>query len=196
MIRSRRYVKLVIERKTAAGLMAVALLGVLASPLVSQQLSMTATYPIPAGVYNQIVTTGNSGATPANTTLNRNAGNTILVPPTNVSGQVGIGTASPGANYKLDVAGKVHASGDICSDQKGGACLNGVGGLGGFGGFYEISGDWSCYNPNPYTGRCTCPTGFTSFMINDFILTCAPNTFYYKPPPGGYCGVVMYQCVR
>lgn len=93
----RRCVKIVIGRKAALGLLAVALFGVLAATLSSQQLSMTATYPIPAGVYNQIVTTGDSGTTPADTILNSKAGNTILVPPTNASGRVGIGTATPGA---------------------------------------------------------------------------------------------------
>lgn len=104
MNRKRGYVKLVIDRKAALLLVAVMFLIGAAGILSSQQLSMTATYPIPAGVYNQIVTTGNSGVTAANTTLNRNAGNTILVPnDTNATGKVGIGTTSPG--FLLDIAG-------------------------------------------------------------------------------------------
>lgn len=103
MNRERRYVKLVVDRKTAQLLLAVLVMIGAAGILSSQQLSMTATYPIPAGVYNQIVTTGNSGGAPADTTLNRNAGNAILVPPTNAGGKVGIGTSSP--ENKLDVVG-------------------------------------------------------------------------------------------
>lgn len=109
MNRERRYVKLVIDRKAALLLLAVIVLVGAAGILSSQQLSMTASYPIPAGVYNQIVTTGNSGTTAANTTLNRNAGNTIMVPPTNVGGRVGIGTAAPGA--MLHVAGATQVDG-------------------------------------------------------------------------------------
>ena len=37
-------------------------------------------------------------------------------------GNVGIGTSSP--TKKLDVAGEVHASGDICTDAGGGKCLS------------------------------------------------------------------------
>jgi hypothetical protein len=96
-------IRIVIDRKAALIMLAVAILVGASGVLSSQQLTMTATYPIPAGIYNQIVTTGNSGAVAANTTLNRNSGDTILVPPANASGQVGIGTLVPGG--KLDVEG-------------------------------------------------------------------------------------------
>ena len=72
----------------------------------SQTLTLTTSYPVPSGIYNQLITTGNSGSAPANTTLNRNAGSTILVPPTNTDpngAKVGIGTTNPGR--PLDVAG-------------------------------------------------------------------------------------------
>ena len=74
---------------------------------LAQQLTLTTSYPVPSGIYNQLITTGNSGVVPADTTFNRNAGNTILVPPTNATGGVGIGTASPSPNAKLDVAGVI-----------------------------------------------------------------------------------------
>ncbi|NNN05783.1 MAG: hypothetical protein HKL90_07765 [Elusimicrobia bacterium] len=99
---------IVVDRKACLLLAALVALGAASGVLYSQQLTMTATYPIPAGVYNQIVTTGNSGATPADTTLNRNAGNTILVPPTNASGMVGIGTTIP--VYPLEVTGSIKSS--------------------------------------------------------------------------------------
>ncbi len=74
----------------------------------SETITMSTTYPAPFGVYNQIITTGNGGASPADTTLNKNAGNTILVPPTNAAGKVGVGTTSPG--YALDVAGTINGT--------------------------------------------------------------------------------------
>jgi hypothetical protein len=90
-------------------LLAGTLLGLGARELACESLTFTTTYPAPAGIYNQIITTGNSSSTPADTTFNRNAGNTILVPPGNASGSVGVGTASPKA--KLHVGqGDVYVS--------------------------------------------------------------------------------------
>lgn len=92
-----------IDRKSAillAGVLAVALGGF----AMAETLTLTTSYPVPSGIYNQLITTGNSGLTPADTTLNRSAGNTILAPDaTNAGGRVGIGTTSPGS--KLEVSG-------------------------------------------------------------------------------------------
>jgi hypothetical protein len=92
-----------IDRKV--GLLMLGTLAVLCGGFaLAQQLTLTASYPVPSGIYNQLITTGNSGSGPAaNTILNQKAGNTILVPPTNGSGSVGVGTSSPLA--KLDVDG-------------------------------------------------------------------------------------------
>jgi hypothetical protein len=95
-----------VERKT--GILILATLFVLIGGLaLSEQLTLTTSYPVPSGIYNQLVTTGNSGSVSADTTLNRNAGNTILVPSTNPSGRVGIGTTTPGggANALLTIQG-------------------------------------------------------------------------------------------
>ena len=83
-----------IDRKVGL-LMLAALAVVIGGFALAQQLTLTTSYPVPSGIYNQLMTTGNSGSVPANTTFNLNAGNTILVPPTNAAGNVGIGTVSP-----------------------------------------------------------------------------------------------------
>lgn len=92
-----------IDRRAVKACLALFLLAVPALRLSSETLTLTTTYPAPVGVYNQIITTGNGGTATADTTLARNAGNVVLVPPTNGPGRVGIGVAAPAA--KLDVAG-------------------------------------------------------------------------------------------
>lgn len=100
-----------VDRRAAIVIAAALAIGTLALKLSSESLTVTASYPSPVGIYNQIVTTGNSGAAPTDTTFNRNAGNTILVPPTNASGNVGVGTTSP--TSKLTVAGSIAGSSTI-----------------------------------------------------------------------------------
>ena len=83
-----------------------------------ETITLKTTYPAPFGAYNQIITTGNAGGAPANTVLNRDGGNTILVPPTNAAGNVGVGTSSPAA--KLSVSGAIQV-GTMAGDPAGGA---------------------------------------------------------------------------
>jgi hypothetical protein len=107
--RDRLVIVLSVERKAALlGLAALAVL--LGGAALADQLTLTTSYPVPSGVYNQLITTGNSGTVPADTTLNRSAGNTILVPPSNAAGRVGVKTASP--VEALDVAGGVRVGWD------------------------------------------------------------------------------------
>ena len=73
------------------------------------------------------------------------SGNRFLV---QTGGNVGIGTTDP--NQKLDVAGQIHATGDICTNQGGGVCLSTAG---------ESGGISSCVTRTceitSYTGACT-----------------------------------------
>lgn len=109
-------VQFTIDRRAAALILAVAAVGAFAVRLSSETLTLATTYPAPVGVYNQIVTTGNAGTTPADTTLARSAGSVLLAPPTNADGRVGVGTATPQA--KLDVAGTFRAGG-LAADPAG-----------------------------------------------------------------------------
>jgi len=75
--------------------------------LRAETVDIPTSYPSPSGSYVKLVTTGDSG--PANTTLNSNGGNTILVTPSNPDGKVGIGVTNPAK--KLDVGGDFSATG-------------------------------------------------------------------------------------
>jgi hypothetical protein len=110
-------VRLVVDRRAAKVILAAVAVGTLAMRLSSETLTLTTTYPAPVGVYNQIVTTGNSGTLPADTTLAKNAGNVILAPAGNANGRVGVGTSVPQA--KLDVGGTVRV-GSFPGDPGGG----------------------------------------------------------------------------
>lgn len=105
-----------LERPAAAASLAAALLIGTALPLASEKLVMTATYPAPLGVYNQLITTGNAGAVAADTVLSRNAGNTLIAT-ANQLGKLGVGIAAPQA--RLDVAGDIRARGLVLlSDRR------------------------------------------------------------------------------
>ena len=99
-----------IDRKSLVLVTAFVLVGASAGVLWSETLTIATTYPSPSGIYNFLVTTGNAAATAADTVLNRNAGNTILVPATNAGGKVGVGMTPVN---KLDVAGGIGATGVV-----------------------------------------------------------------------------------
>lgn len=183
----------------AAGVLLVLALG---RRLWSEALTLVTSYPAPSGIYNQIITTGNSGAAPADTTLNRNAGNTILVPPTNAVGKVGIGTTTP--TKKLDVAGDIQATlgrfarsvqvGDepaACNAAKTGA-------LRWHGGAFEGC-DGSTWKTLGGTGSSdvvilsgnnpTCASGF-SMLSKKWVEKTCPATAYAAPK----CGAITIPC--
>lgn len=99
-----------IDRKAILAVGTLVLMVAFGPWLWAETLTLVTTYPAPSGIYNQIVTTGDSGSAPADTTLNRNAGNTMLVPGTNGGGKVGIGMTPVN---KLDVFGTIGATGRI-----------------------------------------------------------------------------------
>lgn len=109
-------IRVEIDRRAAVLLLAAAAIGAFAIRLSSETLTLTTTYPAPVGVYNQVITTGDSGTIPANTVLARGAGNVILVPASNADGRVGVGVSAPLA--KLDVGGTVRPGG-FASDPAG-----------------------------------------------------------------------------
>ena len=194
MKRKTIVVRLVIDRRAAKIVLAAVAVGTLAMRLSSETLTMTTTYPAPVGVYNQLVTTGNSGTVPADTTLARNAGNVILAPATNINGRVGVGTSAPQA--KLDVGGTVRV-GALPGDPGGG--VDGViyynsatktvrlysgswgdlGGSpqGGFCGFVSTPGSGGTSNflcQGSDLSKGACPAGFTLVPLG-VGLTCIKN---------------------
>lgn len=97
-----------IDRKAAIFIAALLLAAAVGPRVWAEVLTLETTYPSPSGIYNYLVTTGNAGTSTQDTVLSRNAGNAILVPPSNAGGRVGIGTSSPSS--KLEVVGTVTAS--------------------------------------------------------------------------------------
>jgi hypothetical protein len=95
-------IRIELSRGQLRSFLALALLCLAAADTASESLTLTTTYPAPFGVYNQIITTGGPSGAASDTTLNRNGGNAVLVPPSNPAGMVGVGTAAP--NAKLEVA--------------------------------------------------------------------------------------------
>jgi len=78
----------------------------------AETVDIPTSYPSPSGSYVKLVTTGDSG--PADTTLNRNDGDTVLVPPSNTDGKVGIGVAVTAK--KLAIGGDIAVSGVMASE--------------------------------------------------------------------------------
>jgi len=73
-----------------------------------------------------VLTTGMLVAGDPAISFHDSAGNDLAI--ITDAGDMGIGTTSPG--QKLDVAGQIHATGDICTDLAGGTCLSTAGGGG------------------------------------------------------------------
>jgi len=73
-----------------------------------------------------------------------------------VNGNIGIGTANPEA--------KLHVVGDTQ--------INGVirGATYGFGGMYAIEDYGACRSANPFTGSCSCPSGFGDMSTGSAVL--------------------------
>jgi len=81
------------------------------------------------------------------------------------SGKVGIGTLTP--TQPLEVAGKIKSSsgGFVFPDgtTQTTAYVAGTGPTYGFGGAWQF---WrSCITPNPYTGGCSCPSGYGTIEV-------------------------------
>ncbi len=98
------------------------------------------------------------------------------------SGNVGIG-ASPAAANKLDVAGKIHATGDVCTDASGGKCLSSSGGDS----FWSKSGD-DIRNTN--SGRVWMQTLSSGYVETNAIVSSVPTgSMYLMMNPGNDFGI-------
>ena len=101
---SNGYVRIEFKRGQFISLLVLLLLCAVSLKLDSETLTMSTSYPSPAGVYQSLITTTQA-------TLARDSGNAFLVPPSNAAGNVGVGTTSPqfpnpkgGASGNLDAA--------------------------------------------------------------------------------------------
>ncbi len=110
----RPFLTITIGKREARVLLAAALVAAVPYLLFSETLTLSTTYPSPAGIYKKLIATGEA-------ILGRDGGNVALVPASNAGGSVVIGGAAPTA--KLSVAGGVSASGSIAT----GAGLSAVG---------------------------------------------------------------------
>jgi len=122
------------------------------SCFAEESITITTYYPSPSGVYNRLQT-NSLGVGDNNNNYNLDSGD---VPTTAgdvwINGSVGIGMTSPA--QKLDVAGQIHATGDICTDLGRGRCLNTTGTP-----LVSIAySGWSLVD----TGWATCPAGYTA----------------------------------
>ena len=119
--------------------------------LGSETLQLVSHFPPPSGVLNRLITDGGSGASPVDTILNKNDGNTLLAP--HAGGRVGIGYTDPVKT--LDVYGDVVVSGTLYSEGVPMAFLGGF--------FAQSASNPTCATPNllPHPGPpCGCPDGF------------------------------------
>ena len=110
----------------------------------------------PGGNLGAPINTSNVGQTKAGGLVLNTGGavNGLLVP----LGRVGIGTSTPA--FKLDVTGKIHATGDVCTDLNGGKCLSSGSGSG-FSSVRVVGQDFGCNNINGKTasGTVSCAAG-------------------------------------
>lgn len=105
-----------------------------------------------------------------------------------VDGNLGVGIEAP--TEKAEIGGNLKVDGTIINNGEtvnGDVVVNGTirGATYGFGGMYSTSSCYGCRSANPFTGKCSCPPGFTSQWLQQF--------------PEGNCGWYtgnMYVCYK
>ena len=141
----------------------------------SEELTITTYYPSPYGSYDELSTNYlNYGTAPSDMPTNGGV--------CTKEGQTAYSTTDKtvylcdGANWKT------------------------IGGSYSFGGIYMQCDSGACRWPNPVTGECNCPAGYTSFRLWDWVTPGNPHNFYtYGGSTGSVdCGqeVSMYQCTK
>lgn len=99
-----------------------------------------------------------------------------------------VGVNAYAASGDLEVGGNASVTGNAVMSSatiSGNAIVNGTirGATYGYGGMYSTSSCFGCRSKNPFTGGCSCPTGFTAQWLQQF--------------PEGGCGWYtgnMYVC--
>ncbi|HBL16005.1 MAG TPA: hypothetical protein DD417_04385 [Elusimicrobia bacterium] len=152
-MRNTRHIRIRIDlnRRQFAAALACALVVSAIGILCAETLTMTTYYPSPVGIYRKLVST-------AQAVFARDAGDAILVPPSNAAGKVGIGTTAPVA--KLDIQGSIAirdgtqgANKFLTSDADGGAS-------------WTEGGGWPGGSYCVMMNGGSCPAGFAASQLN------------------------------
>jgi len=79
------------------------------------------------------------------------------------SGNVGIGTTVPETPAPNNQPGNLDANDVFLRSAGGGTWMSTI--AIDFGGIYTFDSPGNCVHPNPYTGACSCPPGFTAYQF-------------------------------
>jgi hypothetical protein len=179
------------------GSLFLALLLLPASEIASENVTMTTYFPAPSGVYNQLITTGNTVL--AKDTGAVTIGKILTIGRFATDAEANAAAASAGPVQDGSIYYNTAAAGEFRGRIGGVWQRLGDGGVA-FGGFYQLGDNngvntpgctgnpagttCGCESPNPLTGSCACPAGFTDSALSR---TCESNLCAAEWDQDHYC---------